>query len=89
MDAPFRTDWGWKRQERWNYHILRMVEYVVWHAGRPMGCLEIVDILRRKYKIDPGQSNVTHRLMSLLEEGRVVRLRRGVYQHVDVARIMG
>lgn len=81
MQAPKSFEYNGKRV--WDRSQTALVEYAVWSLGE-FALVKVVDAkLRSEFGVNLSTANVSNKLFELLASGRIERLARGVYRHVN------
>lgn len=68
---------------RWDRGSKYFVEYALWERGRAMPACGVVGFVCNQLKYDISDSHANQMLRALVEDGRVVKLARGLYVHVE------
>lgn len=66
----------------WDKPQTYLIEYVLFNARRPMRAKDVQGQLRAAFGVDVLDSNLSTMLSSLVRKRRVIKMARGVYQHV-------
>lgn len=65
----------------WDCSTEYLVEYALWLHGGPIGLTELQKKLQGEWLPDCQHPNVYKRLVDLIDAGKAVKLKRGLYIH--------
>ena len=73
----------WQGRKRWTASKAKQVEYLAWQAAAPV----LHDMLKmgmaKEFESDLSTNSLSNLLTALVRQGRLVRLQRGMFVHVD------
>ena len=76
-----------ENRTRWSVSKGRLVEYIAWSAKAPVTSELLGAGMAREFQVMMSPNSISNFVTALVREGRMVRLNRGVFVHVDHAGI--
>lgn len=77
----------WQGRKCWTAPKIKRVEYLAWRAAAPVLHDMLKEGMAREFDAELSTNSLSNMLTALVSQGRLVRLQRGVFVHVEHAGI--
>ena len=79
----------YQNRKRWTVTKVGLVEYAAWSVKGPVTTPMLREGMAKHFDMSLSTNALSNLLTALVKEGRLLRLHRGMFVHVDHAGLLG